>query len=204
MGLGNVRTVIVAREERDPGDAASCSPASPLVDLEGLARLPLHQRPRRNIFRKSFDDAQLRFLFEDAARRPDPARPLEARHRSSSTTRSAKRSGRSTSSAIIRPTATRQMGELIANFRARASRRRISSNTWMDEATRKEALAKLASFDPRIGHPAKYIDYSDDEGGPRRPARQCRARRGIRLEPATVAAAQAGRSQPVGHDPADQ
>ena len=30
----------------------------------------------------------------------------------------------------------------------------------MDEPTRREALAKLASFDPRIGHPVKYIDYS--------------------------------------------
>jgi endothelin-converting enzyme/putative endopeptidase len=30
----------------------------------------------------------------------------------------------------------------------------------MDEATRKEALAKLASFDPRTGHPKTYIDYS--------------------------------------------
>src|SRR6185295_7636243 len=30
----------------------------------------------------------------------------------------------------------------------------------MDPATRKAALAKLASFDPRIGHPAKWIDYS--------------------------------------------
>ena len=30
----------------------------------------------------------------------------------------------------------------------------------MDEATRKAALAKLAAFEPRIGHPVKYIDYS--------------------------------------------
>ena len=30
----------------------------------------------------------------------------------------------------------------------------------MDEATRKAALEKLAAFDPRIGHPVKYIDYS--------------------------------------------
>ena len=53
----------------------------------------------------------------------------------------------------------RQMGELIANIRA-ALQEKIKTNTWMDEATRKEALAKLASFDPRTGHPAKYIDYS--------------------------------------------
>jgi endothelin-converting enzyme/putative endopeptidase len=30
----------------------------------------------------------------------------------------------------------------------------------MDAATKKEALAKLASFDPRTGHPKTYIDYS--------------------------------------------
>ena len=30
----------------------------------------------------------------------------------------------------------------------------------MDEATRTEALAKLDAFDPRIGHPVRFIDYS--------------------------------------------
>ena len=53
----------------------------------------------------------------------------------------------------------RQMGELIANIRA-ALQEKIETNGWMDEATRKEAIAKLAAFDPRTGHPAKYIDYS--------------------------------------------
>ena len=53
----------------------------------------------------------------------------------------------------------RQMTELIANLRG-AYQDRISSNTWMDDATRKAALEKLAAFDPRIGHPVKYIDYS--------------------------------------------
>ena len=53
----------------------------------------------------------------------------------------------------------RQMTELIANLRE-AYQERISGNSWMDDATRKEALAKLAAFDPRIGHPVKYIDYS--------------------------------------------
>jgi endothelin-converting enzyme/putative endopeptidase len=57
------------------------------------------------------------------------------------------------------PASDVQMGELIANLRA-ALQERIEKNGWMDDATRKEALAKLASFDPRIGHPAKYIDYS--------------------------------------------
>ena len=57
------------------------------------------------------------------------------------------------------PEASRQMGELIENFRA-ALKEKIETNSWMDAATKQEALAKLATFDPRTGHPVKYIDYS--------------------------------------------
>jgi endothelin-converting enzyme/putative endopeptidase len=57
------------------------------------------------------------------------------------------------------PESERQMKELIGNLED-AYRERISSNQWMDEATRKAALEKLAAFEPRIGHPVKYIDYS--------------------------------------------
>jgi endothelin-converting enzyme/putative endopeptidase len=53
----------------------------------------------------------------------------------------------------------RQMTELIGNLRD-AYQERITGNSWMDEATRKAALEKLAAFEPRIGHPVKYIDYS--------------------------------------------
>ena len=52
-----------------------------------------------------------------------------------------------------------QMKELISNL-TDAYRERITNNSWMDEATRKAALEKLAAFEPRIGHPVKYIDYS--------------------------------------------
>jgi putative endopeptidase len=57
------------------------------------------------------------------------------------------------------PESSRQMAELIDNFRA-ALKEKIETNNWMDLATKKEALAKLGSFDPRTGHPVKYIDYS--------------------------------------------
>jgi endothelin-converting enzyme/putative endopeptidase len=57
------------------------------------------------------------------------------------------------------PESSRQMAELIDNFRA-ALQEKISNSSWMDEPTKKEALAKLATFDPRTGHPVKYIDYS--------------------------------------------
>jgi endothelin-converting enzyme/putative endopeptidase len=53
----------------------------------------------------------------------------------------------------------RQMGELIENIRA-ALKDKIENSDWMDPATKAEAVVKLGTFDPRIGHPAKYIDYS--------------------------------------------
>jgi len=53
----------------------------------------------------------------------------------------------------------RQMGELIVNLRA-AFAERLARLEWMDEETRREALAKLEAFDPMIGSPARFIDYS--------------------------------------------
>ncbi|UYY57838.1 M13 family metallopeptidase [Sphingomonas sp. S2-65] len=57
------------------------------------------------------------------------------------------------------PASEKQMGELIENLRA-AYQERIQGSSWMDPATKTAALAKLAAFEPRIGHPASYIDYS--------------------------------------------
>jgi endothelin-converting enzyme/putative endopeptidase len=58
------------------------------------------------------------------------------------------------------PEAEKQTAELIANLTA-AYGERFKSAAWMDDATRKAALVKLATFDPRLGHPKKYIDYSN-------------------------------------------
>ncbi|HLO19856.1 MAG TPA: M13 family metallopeptidase [Sphingomicrobium sp.] len=55
-----------------------------------------------------------------------------------------------------------QMHELIGNILA-ALKDKIEGNSWMDGQTKKRALEKLATFDPRIGHPVKYIDYSSLE-----------------------------------------
>ena len=57
------------------------------------------------------------------------------------------------------PASEAKMAELITDLRA-AYRERIGASQWMDAATRDKALAKLAAFDPRIGHPVRYIDYS--------------------------------------------
>jgi putative endopeptidase len=52
-----------------------------------------------------------------------------------------------------------KMDELIANLRA-SLKSRIESSAWMDAATRAEALEKLEAFEPRIGYPEKWRDYS--------------------------------------------
>src|SRR4028118_82736 len=39
----------------------------------------------------------------------------------------------------------------------------------MDDATRAEALKKLDAFEPRIGHPVKWIDYSSYRTDPNDP-----------------------------------
>jgi endothelin-converting enzyme/putative endopeptidase len=57
------------------------------------------------------------------------------------------------------PESDRQMAELIRNLRA-GLEARIAASPWMDAATKEQARAKLAAFDPRIGHPAKYLDYT--------------------------------------------
>ncbi|MBX3593210.1 M13 family metallopeptidase [Sphingomonas sp.] len=57
------------------------------------------------------------------------------------------------------PESSAKMKELIADLRASLDER-LKENQWMDPATKAKALAKLAAFDPRVGYPVKWIDYS--------------------------------------------
>ena len=52
-----------------------------------------------------------------------------------------------------------RMEELIAKL-IEAYRESITALSWMSEDTKKEALAKLDTFTPKIGHPEKWRDYS--------------------------------------------
>jgi putative endopeptidase len=52
-----------------------------------------------------------------------------------------------------------QAQELVDDVRA-AYADKIAHAAWMDDATRKAAQVKLGTFDPRIGHPVRWIDYS--------------------------------------------
>ena len=50
--------------------------------------------------------------------------------------------------------------EVMVDHLLAAMGRAIRSNDWMTEATRKEALTKLAGFTYKIGYPAEWRDYS--------------------------------------------
>lgn len=56
----------------------------------------------------------------------------------------------------------RQMEELVENLRE-AYRRRIAKIDWMGEETKKAAFEKLAAFNPKIGYPDKWRDFSSLE-----------------------------------------
>jgi putative endopeptidase len=51
------------------------------------------------------------------------------------------------------------MEELVANLK-QAAAKRIQGNSWMEDATKKAALAKLAKMDVMVGYPDKFRDYS--------------------------------------------
>jgi putative endopeptidase len=57
------------------------------------------------------------------------------------------------------PRAKAQVLELVENLR-KAFEIRINGLTWMTPATKVAAKRKLASFNPKIGYPDKWIDYS--------------------------------------------
>jgi putative endopeptidase len=57
------------------------------------------------------------------------------------------------------PQTKAKMDDLVANLRA-ALKQRLATLTWMDDATRAEALKKLDAFEPRVGYPDKWRDYS--------------------------------------------
>jgi putative endopeptidase len=57
------------------------------------------------------------------------------------------------------PEAKAKMDEMIRNIQA-VFRLRIEKLEWMSDATREKALAKFDRFEPMIGYPAKWKDYS--------------------------------------------
>ncbi|MBP2392638.1 putative endopeptidase [Aeromicrobium fastidiosum] len=63
------------------------------------------------------------------------------------------------------PASKARMTELIDNL-LEAYRQSITALTWMSEDTKKRAHDKLDSFNPKIGHPDEFRDYSALETAP--------------------------------------
>jgi len=57
------------------------------------------------------------------------------------------------------PEAKTKMLELVGNLR-KSLRERIKNLSWMSDATKLEAIAKLEKINVKIGYPDKWIDYS--------------------------------------------
>ena len=57
------------------------------------------------------------------------------------------------------PEAKARMDELVQNL-IKAYEQSIQSLEWMSDETKKQALAKLAKFTPKIGYPKKWRDYT--------------------------------------------
>jgi endothelin-converting enzyme/putative endopeptidase len=60
------------------------------------------------------------------------------------------------------PEAKARMQEMVRNLLA-AMRDDILSRTWMSAETKEKAMAKIATFNPKIGYPDKWKDYSHVE-----------------------------------------
>lgn len=57
------------------------------------------------------------------------------------------------------PSSKAAMDDLVADLIA-ALEARLRENEWMDDETRAQALLKLSTFEPQIGYPTKWTDYS--------------------------------------------
>jgi putative endopeptidase len=62
----------------------------------------------------------------------------------------------------FQPEAKARMDGMVANIIA-AYRKAFQNNEWMSPETKRQALAKLAAFNPKIGYPVKWRDYSSLE-----------------------------------------
>lgn len=57
------------------------------------------------------------------------------------------------------PASKEAMDGLVKNL-TEAFKERLQQNEWMDGETRGQALLKLSTFEPKIGYPTKYTDFS--------------------------------------------
>jgi putative endopeptidase len=155
-GLANVGTVIAAEKSAiaDTGKMLDTVPLSTWKEYSAFHFIRTHA----SYLPKAFDEANFTF-YSKALRGQPQQRDRWKRGVQLINANLGEAVGRTYVERHYPAESDRQMGELIANLRA-GLEARIAASPWMDAATQAQARAKLAAFDPRIGHPQKYIDYS--------------------------------------------
>lgn len=156
MGLGSVETIIVRQ-------TTAIAAAGKMLDTVPLSTwkeyLSFHLiRQNATLLPKAFDDADFAFFGKTLRDQPQQ-RDRWKRGVSLVNGALGEAVGQLYVAKHYPPESNAKMSELIADLRA-SLEQRIKGNSWMDAATKAEALTKLAAFDPRIGHPANWIDYS--------------------------------------------
>jgi len=155
-GLGSAKTVIIGETTaiRDTGKLVASEPLQAWKDYLAFHFLSDHAQ----FLPKAFDDARFDFYGKTLA---DVPAQRDRWKRGVALVNNAL--GEAVGQIYVQrhypPESDRQVHELVDDILA-ALKDKIEHNSWMDAPTRKAALAKLASFDPRLGHPKKYIDYS--------------------------------------------
>ena len=155
-GLGNAKTIIVTEPSAvaGAGKILGSAPLSTWKEWIAFRFISDHA----NVLPKAFDDARFAFYSKELS---GVQQQRERWKRGVAAVNGAL--GEGVGQIYVKthfpPASEAQMKELIGNLED-AYRERIGSSQWMDDATRKAALEKLAAFEPRIGHPVKYIDYS--------------------------------------------
>ncbi|MFL6846019.1 MAG: M13 family metallopeptidase [Allosphingosinicella sp.] len=155
-GLGNIDTVIAAEKSAitETGKMLDTVPLSTWKEYLAFHFIRAHA----NGLTKAFDDANFAFYGKTLRGQPQQ-RDRWKRGVQLINGSLGEAVGRTYVERHYPPESDRQMAELIANLRA-GLEARIAASPWMDAATKEQARVKLAAFDPRIGHPQKYIDYS--------------------------------------------
>jgi putative endopeptidase len=155
-GLGNIDTVIAAEKSAitESGKMLDSVPLSTWREYLAFHFIRSHA----TFLPKAFDDANFNF-YSKTLRGVPQQRDRWKRGVQLINGTLGEAVGRTYVERHYPPESDRLMGELIANLRA-GLEARIAASPWMDAATQEQARAKLTAFDPRIGHPQKYIDYS--------------------------------------------
>jgi putative endopeptidase len=129
---------------------------TPLDTLKAFmaVRFLVDQAP---VLPKAIDDAQFAFYGTFLSGQPEQ-RPRWKRAIAATEAQLGEQLGALYVARYFPPESKAEMQELVGNLR-RALSESIAANDWMSEATKREAVAKLEAFTPKIGYPDEFETY---------------------------------------------